>query len=1458
MTTLTCRSVASISSQVSHSILAFRMLDRIIHFSVTNKLITGLLLLAMVGWGVYSAANLPIDALPDVTNNQVQVITTAPNLATQEVEKFITYPLELQFKNLQGLVELRSISRSGLSVITIVFNEDMPVPLIRQWVAERLKLAEEDIPPAYGRPEMIPPTTGLGEIFQYTLAVDSAHRDQYDIMALRTIQDWIVRRQLLGVEGVVDVSSFGGKLKQYEIAVDPVRLASMDLTLVDVFAALSANNANTGGSYIEKGPALYYIRSEGLLNSLDQIGDISIRSNNGVPIRIREVAQVRFGFAPRFGVMTRNGQGETVGGVVLMTKGENAMEVISRVKERIAQTQQSLPKGVTLDVFVDRSRLISRTIGTVEENLMIGAAIVIGILVLMLGQWRAGLIVASVIPLSMLFAIILMNLFGVSANLMSMGALDFGLIVDGAVIVVESTLFLLHTRYADRVLSRTSMDEEVIGTSSRIMRSAVFGQVIILIVYVPIFALTGIEGKMFKPMALTVSFAIIGALLLSLTYVPLMSALFLDRKVKAHESFSDRLVARLHRLVEPLLVRALKRTNVVIAASIALLVGAVLVFNSLGGEFIPELDEGDFAINYTIRQGSSLQHTMQVGKQLETILMKEFPEVKEVVSKVGSSEIPTDPMPIESADLIAILKDHDEWTTATNKEDLAERMNEKMSEVVGVNLSFEQPIQMRFNELIAGVKSDLAIKIYGDDLDLLFKKGNEVAGLVGTVKGAEDVKVEQITGMPQLVVRPDRTRLAQYGVTVEELNRILNTALAGGKAGVVYEGERRFDLVVRLANYRDADADKVKDIRIPLPNGSQVPISDVAKVEFVSAPAQVSRDNGERRIVVEANVRGRDIQSVATDIAQVLNDKLDLPSGYYIEYGGTFKNLQEAKARLGVALPVALLLILLLLFLAFGSIREALIIFSAVPLAAVGGVLALWARGMSFSISAGIGFIALFGVAVLNGIVLISYFNREEEEGDTDITHRILRGVKERLRPVLATAAVASLGFLPMAFNTSIGSEVQRPLATVVIGGLITCTLLTLFVLPVLYKRFGTGRKRIRPAQAGAVMILLAMFSAGNAQGQSASLTLEQAVSLALKEHPLVSAAHGAVEREEALKGNAFMLEPIDVQYMRGQINSSLDDYNVQATTGIASPNVIAQRSATLRQRIALAQSRATLTEAQVRREVSLAYVGLQAAQQQAATYAKLDSIYSDLSRYADRNVQVGESPPVEALSAQARWQQVKLDRSRADANVSMAKALLQAWIGTANDATVGPLLTLPAPALDTALVHANPELTALNEQVKLSEAELKLQRNSWAPALRFGAFNQSLDHVTPFWGWQVGASFPIFKTGRSNMTRAAEIDARIAGDERDASQRAISAQLTTATQDYLQRQREATYYNEQGSTLADALLNNATKLYQSGTIGYFEYVQTMDQAYRLYVGRSDALLALNSSILQLNYLTGR
>ncbi|CAN1555811.1 COG3696 Putative silver efflux pump [Flavobacteriaceae bacterium] len=1049
-------------------------------------MITGVLLSIFVMFGVYSFTQLSVDALPDVTNNQVQVITTTPNLATQEVEQFITYPLETEFKSLSDMVELRSTSRSGLSVITIVFKDNVPVNIARQRVDEKIKMAADNIPKQYGMPELLPPTTGLGEIFQYVLVPQKGFENKYNLTDLRTIQDWIVRRQLLGTVGVVDVSSFGGKLKQYEVSVKPERLAANNLTLIDVFDALQNNNENTGGSYIDKGPNIYFIRGEGLIQNIDDINNIVVKNNSGVPILIKDIAEVKFGFAPRYGAMTRNGKGETVGGVVLMQKGENAVRVIERVKERIQSIEKSLPKGVKIDVFVDRTKLIEKTVSTVSTNLLEGALIVILVLVLFLGSLRAGLIVASVIPLAMLFAIIIMNLFGLSANLMSMGALDFGLIVDGAVIVVEATLHVFSKREKAKSkwqiandkeqtsevkeqmaknnekelsenstdlpfeISQNKMDREVIKSSSKIMSSAIFGQIIILIVYIPLFVLSGVEGKMFMPMAQTVSFAIVGALLLSLTYVPWASSLFLSKNIRNKLNFTDRFINKLNNWYQPVLVIALRRKFEVIGIAVFLFIASLFIFNSLGGEFIPELDEGDFATNYMIRQGSSLPQSIEVGTQLEKLALT-FPEVTEVVSKIGTSEIPTDPMPIESADLIMVMKDKKEWTTADNKEDLADIMNEKLSQIPGCNLSFEQPIQMRFNELIAGVKSDIAIKIFGDDLDKLFSEANKAVPIISKIEGLTDIKVEQVTGMPQLVVKYNRNKIAQYGLNIAEVNRILNMAYAGGTAGVVYEGERKFDLVVRIPKKENTDIDALKSLLIPTPKGNQIPLNEVAEINFKTAPSQISREEGQRRIVIEANVRGRDVESVVLEIQKKLDAKLKLPEGYFIKYGGQFQNLQEAKGRLQLAVPVALLLIFFLLFLSFRSLKEATIIFSAIPLASIGGIFALWSRGMNFSISAGVGFIALFGVAVLNGIVLISYYNQLKEEGEDNLLQRIYKGSSARLRPILATATVASLGFLPMALSTSAGAEVQKPLATVVIGGLLTSTLLTLFVLPVLY-----------------------------------------------------------------------------------------------------------------------------------------------------------------------------------------------------------------------------------------------------------------------------------------------------------------------------------------------------------------------------------------------------------------------
>lgn len=1429
------------------------MINRIIRFSVNNKLLTGLFLAVFVAYGIYSVYNLSIDALPDVTNNQVLVNTTAPNLATQEVEQFITNPLELQFKNIPDMVELRSISRSGLSVITVVFKDNVPVNIARQLVTERIKNAEEQIPASYGRPELTPPTTGLGEIFQYTLALKPGYEKKYTAMDLRSTQDWIVRKQLLGVPGVVDVSSFGGFLKQYEVAINPEKLLSMNITLLEVYDALSKNNENTGGSYIDKGPNIYFIRGEGLITSLHDIENIVVKTAGGMPVYIKDLGVVRFGYAPRYGAMTRNGKGETVGGVVLMMKGANSVQVIKAVKERMAKIEKSLPEGVYIDTFIDRTKLIDRTISTVGENLLIGALIVIFVLILLLGNWRAGLIVASIIPLSLLFAIILMNLFGVSANLMSMGALDFGLIVDGAVIIVESMMFLLMTRYKGTILTQEQMNEEVINSSTQIMKSAWFGQFVILIVYVPIFALVGVEGKMFHPMAQTVSFAIIGALILSLTYVPLMSSLLLSKKVASKESYSERFTHWLQNHYTPLLQRILRHRMIVIASALLLFGLSVFLFSRLGGEFIPELDEGDFAVNYTIRQGSNLPQTIAVGTQLENILKRNFPEVQEVVSKIGSSEIPTDPMPVESADLIIVMKERKHWTSAHSREEMAELMNEKLSAIPGVNLSFEQPIQMRFNELIAGVKSDIAIKIYGDDLDMLFQKANEAKRLVSEVKGAVDIKVEQVVGMPQLVVKYNRDRIAQYGLNIADVNKVLNTALAGGHSGIVYEGERRFDLVVRLADYRDADIDKVNNIFIPLANGTQIPISQLAEVSFKTAPAQISRNNGERRIVIEVNTRNRDIQSVATDIENSLNKNLKLPSGYYVEYGGTFENLREAKGRLKVAVPVALLLIFVLLFLTFRNLKEASIIFSAIPLAAIGGVLALWIRGMNFSISAGIGFIALFGVAVLNGIVLISYFNRLEEEGEEDTMQRVLKGTASRLRPVLATAAVASLGFLPMAVSTSAGSEVQKPLATVVIGGLISSTLLTLIVLPVLYSFLKTKKKGLPAVSA---LVIIGLLASTNVQAQT-TLSLDSCIGMALRNHPSVAAAGLGVEQQQQLKKTSATLDRINVNYQGGQINGQPIDYNISAMTGIPFPTVMAAQTNLQNQKVELAKQQLNVTKAELIRNVTSAYYQLLYGKQRFKLLSTLETSYKDFSNYAGKKYSLGESNQIEKLSAEAQLKQIQLEKQQAQSDIYTYQAELTQWIGLQKsfDIVEDSLTALNAPIVaDTSALSAYPLLKMREQQTTVSQAEYRLEKSKWAPSIQFGGFVQSLDKAAPFGGWNTGLSLPFIKTGQQGRTQAALLQSKIATMDYELFRLQLTSAYAQAVQQFNKFSQSVAYYRNEGLPLSNSLSNAASKSYKAGDIGYMEYMQSIRQVYTIQNDYLQALYNYNQSVINLNY----
>ncbi|WP_035644630.1 efflux RND transporter permease subunit [Flavobacterium sp. ASV13] len=1028
------------------------MLDKIIQFSIKNKFVILLFTLVLIAWGSYSLKKLPLDALPDVTNNQVQIITTAPTLASQEVEQLITYPLERAVKTVPNVIELRSISRFGLSVVTVVFEDDVDIYWAREQIFQRLKQAEENIPDYVNSPELAPISTGLGEIYQYDVYAKKGYENKYSAIELRTIQDWIIIPQLQGVRGVAEVSAWGGKLKQYEIAVNPNMLNSLGVTITEIFDALEKNNQNTGGAYIEKDQYTYFIRGVGMAKGIKDLENVVVKNRNGSPVLVRNVAQVREGVALRYGASTKDGKGEIVSGMVLMLKGENSSAVVNRVHEKMAQINKSLPEGVVAEAFIDRGKLVDNSIKTVAKNLLEGALIVIFVLILFLGNLRAGLIVASVIPLAMLFAVILMNAFGVSGNLMSLGAIDFGIIVDGAVIIVEATMHHLQKLKSKKELTQEEMDSEVYNSASKIRNSAAFGEIIILIVYLPILALIGTEGKMFKPMAMTVGFAIIGAFILSLTYIPMMSALFLSKKTDHKENISDRMIAWLENKYTPLLNKALEFKKVVLSIALGLFALAFIIFQNMGGEFIPTIEEGDLAINATIMTGSSLTQMVETATKLEQILKAKFPEIETIVTKIGSGEIPTDPMPIESGDLIIVLKDKKEWKGKYhNWEELANAMKEEMEVIPGANIEISQPIQMRFNELMTGSRSDIAIKIFGDDLDVLDSKATELISKIKNIEGIGDLKADKVTGLPQITIKYDYNKIALYGLNISDINQIIRSSFAGESAGKIYEESKRFDVVVRMNEDNRGDITDVSNLFIPLPNGQQVPLSQVASVEYEQGPVQVIREDGKRRITVGLNVRGRDIKSVVEEIQSKLDKNFKLPTGYYVTYGGQFENLIEASKRLSVALPIALGLILVLLYFTFKSVKQALLIFTAIPLSAIGGVFALSLRGMPFSISAGIGFIALFGIAVLNGIVLISYFNQLKTEGILDPLQRVLIGTKTRLRPVLMTASVASLGFLPMALSTSGGAEVQKPLATVVIGGLISATLLTLIVLPIFY-----------------------------------------------------------------------------------------------------------------------------------------------------------------------------------------------------------------------------------------------------------------------------------------------------------------------------------------------------------------------------------------------------------------------
>lgn len=1034
------------------------MIERIIRFSINSKLIIILLTLTIALFGVYALTQIPVGAVPDITNNQVQVITTSRNLSTQDVEQFITYPVELEMSNLPGVKEIRSISKFGLSVVTIVFEENLGTYLPRQLIAEKLKAAAANIPEGFGEPDMGPISTGLGEIYQYVLDVKPGYETRYTTTDLRTIQDWFVKRQLSGIPGVVEVNTWGGYLKQYEVAVDPQKLAQYGVSIIDVLNALEQNNGVAGGAYIERDNQSFFVRGEGLLKSLADIEQIPISTINGVAIRIADVAKVQEGHANRFGAITANGQGEKVMGQIMMLKNANSNKVIEAVKQRVAEVQKHLPEGVYINPIVERSELISKTTNTILENLIFGCLIVFLVVLLILGNLRAALVISSLIPLALLFTISAMYVFGIDANLMSLGALDFGIIIDGAVIIVEFIVMKLTLRSNEITGIENTERKKIFDTisfqgASKMMNSAIFGQIIILIVFIPILSLAGVEGKMFRPMALSFSFALLGAMFFGFTWLPVAASLFL-RPQKSNWTVTRWVMWLLHSSYKPVIEWAYNNKRWVLGLAFAMLLFSGWVFTRLGAEFVPTLDEGDFVIQPVLKTGTSITRTTELTTMMEKILIEKFPEVDKIVSRIGAAEVPTDPMSMEEIDMIIKLKPKKYWVSAKSKEELANRFKEALSVIPNVEYEFTQPIEMRFNELITGVRADLAIKIFGEDLGVLNAKAIEVTKLIDGVPGAADIIMDKTAGLPQISIRYNRNKLSVYGISVTELNRVVSAAFAGATAGNIFEGEKRFDLVVRLSDSYRHDIDNVKNLLVSVPGGGLVPLGELAQVEYSKGPAKISRDNTHRRVVVSVNVRNRDLESVVKDIQKILDSKLRLPAGYYVEYGGQFENLRNARKRLLVAVPVALALIFIFLHFAFHSLKDAILVYTAVPLSVIGGILMLWFRGMPFSISAAVGFIALFGVAVLNGIVLIEHLKELKDEGVENLRERIMRATRDRLRPVLLTASAAAMGFLPMAISTSAGAEVQRPLASVVIGGLITSTLLTMIALPLLYAVF--------------------------------------------------------------------------------------------------------------------------------------------------------------------------------------------------------------------------------------------------------------------------------------------------------------------------------------------------------------------------------------------------------------------
>ena len=1453
------------------------MLDSIIKFSIKNKIVIGIMTLLLIIWGIWSATKLPIDAVPDITNNQVQIITVCPTLAGQEVEQLVTFPIEQSIANVPDIEETRSISRFGLSVITVVFKEDVDIYFARQLISEQLKQAVEEIPKGVGTPEMAPVSTGLGEVYQYILHPKKGSENKYTSKELRTMQDWIVRRQLNGTPGVAEVNSFGGELKQYEVAIDPNRLKAMDISITDIFTALEKNNQNTGGAYIDKKPNAYFIRGIGIVTSLEDVKNIPVKNNTGsVPIFIKDVADVQFGKAVRYGAMTYNGKVDAVGGIVMMLKGANSNEVVNNIKDKIPTIQKSLPNDIVIEPFLDRTDLVGRAISTVEKNLIEGALIVIFVLVIFLGNLRAGLIVASAIPLSLLFALGMMNVFGVSANLMSLGAIDFGLIVDGAVIIVEATLHHLGLRKSTKMLTQSEMDEEVFLSASKIRSSAAFGEIIILIVYIPILTLAGVEGKMFTPMAKTVGFAILGALILSLTYIPMMSALFLSKKVSHKETFSDKMMNKLQNIYQPMLEKAIRFKYWIVGATLSLFVVSLLIFKNMGGEFIPQLQEGDYAFHCILPQGSSLSQSIETSMQASRII-KEFDEVKMVVGKTGSAEVPTDPMPPEATDLIVVLKPQDEWKTKKSYEELADEISEKLEVIPGVFFEKNQPIQMRFNELMTGIRQDVAVKIFGENLDSLAIYADKVSKVIQTVDGATSPQIERVSGLPQINVEYDRTRMANYGLNIEDVNNALSTAFAGKSAGQVFENERRFDLVVRLDSLHRTNMDDVNTLMISTNSGAQIPLSQVANISYKLGPAQISREEGKRRIVIGFNVKGRDVESVVNDIQQKLDKQIKLPSGYYFTYGGQFENLQAASKRLMIAVPVSLLLIFMLLYFTFSSFKQAGLIFTAIPMSAIGGVFALVIRDMPFSISAGIGFIALFGVAVLNGIVLIGTFNQLEKDGETDVLKRVMEGTKTRLRPVLMTAAVASLGFLPMAISTGAGAEVQKPLATVVIGGLVTATFLTLFVLPMLYIIFNTkiNRRKLKVKPLTTVIIFGMLMFGQTLTAQSRALSIEQATQIALENNDQIKSKDLDIKVSEALKPTANELPKMNFDALLGQYNSPKFDQSFSISQNIPFPTLFKARKELIAEEIKAKQIDKAVSANELAKQVRTYYYQIEYLQYNQSQLSYLDSLYQDFIRIATVRFKAGDIKKIEINTAETQRGEINLLLNQNKVYLSNAYQNLKILLNTKDEFQISANRNYePLKAeyiLDSTAIANHPTVRAFYQQMEIAEKNKAVQKSQGMPEFNIGYTNQSLigfhtangqekfyNAGNRFSSVGLGVAIPLTFGATKARVQSLEYEKQAAETNAKFQQKQLSVQLENMLSQYQQNVLQYDYYVKQALPNAEKIVKAGQLGYKTGEISYVEYLFALQTATNIQLKYLESIQQVNQAVITINSLINK